>query len=184
MGPRRDAASIEQTRDAGLAARDSLATLHKNSGETVLKRIQEAAAQAPGGIRGVLTEMRQGGRYQDLREAFDSALTEQSNFSTAYKDATAKLGRYADQRTKIAPIVDKQQNPAIAAQLQQLDVEVGEAAHSLPGEQEGHSALEDLKDRAAEFVEFVEKAIEAVSKLLKRNPDAAPASRPSPSPGP
>jgi hypothetical protein len=179
---RRDTASVERARNAGSAARDALQALHKNPGETVLKRIQEAAAQTRGGMHEVLAEMRQGGKYQDLREAFNGALTRENTFSAAYKDATAKLGTYADQRTKIAPIIDKQPNStAIAAQLRQLDAEVGEVAAVLPGEKEGQSALEDLKERAAEFVE---KAFEAIKNLFKRNPDAAPASRPSPSPGP
>jgi len=182
MAPRRDAASIDQARNAGIAARDALTALHKNPGETVLKRIQAAAAQTQGGIHEVLSEMRQGGKYQDLREAFDSALTKQDDFSSAYKDATAKLGRYADQRTKVAPIVDKQPNStAISAQLQQLDAEVGEVADLLPSQKEGQSALEDLKDHAAEFFE---KTLAAIKSLFKRDPSAAPASRPSPSPGP
>ena len=53
------------------------------------------AASANGGIEHVLSEMRPGGAFEDLRKEFNVALSHDEGFAAAYEKATGTPSSYA-----------------------------------------------------------------------------------------
>ena len=63
----RDEIALRDAEKSGHAALDALEGFRTGEGADVMSRIQEAARSDPGGMAGVLSEMREGGRFADLR---------------------------------------------------------------------------------------------------------------------
>jgi hypothetical protein len=70
----RDARALGRAEKSGRAALDALDAFRLGEGAVVMNRIREAARSEPGGIGAVLSEMRAGGRFADLRQQFNNAL--------------------------------------------------------------------------------------------------------------
>lgn len=177
----RDASNEHGLRDAekaGRAALDAMEGFRTGEGATVMNRIQSAARADPEGISGVLSQMREGGRYQDLRQQFNSALKEETGFARAYDQAAEALAKYGEARTGVEQIIARRPDAAnLTAKFQQLDAEIGEAAGKAPSRREGKSMLEDVSKQAGEIIQ---RAVEAVKSFFTRpGPEA---SRPGPSP--
>jgi hypothetical protein len=177
----RDAGNELGLRDAekaGRAALDAMEGFRTGEGATVMNRIQSAARADPEGISGVLSQMREGGRYQELRQQFNSALKDETGFARAYDQAAEALAKYGEARTGVEQIIARRPDAAnLAAKFQQLDAEIGEAAGSAPSRREGKSMLEDVSKQAGEIIQ---RAVEAVKSFFTRS--GPEASRPGPSP--
>jgi hypothetical protein len=175
MQPRRDAEQVRGVTQAATGVIASLQALEHQETTQILTRIRDAA-KTNGGIENVLAEMRSGGRFEDLRQEFNTVLSHDQGVAAAYDKATGAIADYAETRAALAPPSRPGGDPNLA-RLQTLDQEIAEAAKTLPGIKDGHSAFEDLVDSGKETVQ---KLFSAVQQTFSRSADPR---GPSPSPG-
>lgn len=165
------------------AAFDALQGFRTGEAATVLSHIREAAKTDPGGMAGVLFEMRQGGRYADLRGQFNNALETRRGVTAAYDKAAAALAQYGNNRSTVDAIIAKRPDAInLSAKFEALDAEIGEAASSTPSRRDGKSMVDDL---AKHIAELLSRAIDSVrSKFSRAAAAAAAPAHPGPSPSP
>ena len=174
----RDEIGLRNAEKSGRAALDGLEGFRTGEGATVMNRIQSAARSDPAGISGVLSEMREGGRYQDLRQQFNNALKDETGFARAYDQAAEALAKYGEARTGVEQIIARRPDAAnLTAKFEQVDAEIGEAAGNAPSRREGKTMLEDVSKQAGEIIQH---AVDAMKSFFTRS--APEASRPGPSP--
>jgi hypothetical protein len=162
----------------GRAALDALQGFTSGEGATVMGKIEAAAKTEPGGLPQVLSEMRQGGRFADLRQQFGNALSDDAGFAAAYDKAAGALAAYGKTRTEIEPILARRPDAtAFTQRLTEMDAEIGKAAAATPSKTEGRTMMEDLTKQA---VELLQRAVEAVKSTFSRAPSASASSSPSP----
>ena len=175
----RDEAGLQSAEKAGRAAIEALDGFRTGEGATVVNRIQSAARSDPEGMAGVLSGMRDGGRYQDLRQQFNNAMHDEAGVARAYDKAAESLANYGEARTGVEEIIARRPDAAnLTAKFQQMDAEIGERAESTPSRREGKSMIEDISRQAAEIIQH---AMEALKSIFTRS--GPEPSRPSPSPG-
>jgi hypothetical protein len=168
----------------GKAALDALQGFANGEGAAVMSRINAAAKTEPGGIAQVLSEMREGGRFADLRKQFGNALADDAGVAAAYDKAASSLAAYGKNRTDVEGIISRRPDAnALTQRFEQLDAEIGKAASSTPGKTEGRSMMDDLAKQAAELLQ---RAVDAVRSAFARSPsaNATASTAPSPSPSP
>jgi hypothetical protein len=175
MQPRRDAEQVQGATRAASGALASLQALEQQETTGILTKIRDAA-KANGGMEAVLSEMRPGGQFEDLRKAFNTVLSHDEGFAAAYDKATGAIANYAESRAALPPPSTARIDPNLA-RLQTLDHEIAEAAKALPGIKDGQSAFEDLAQSGREAVQ---KLFSAVQQVFRRDADLR---GPSPSPG-
>ena len=175
MQPRRDAEQVRGVTQAATGVIASLQALEQQETTGILTRIRDAA-KTNGGIENVLSEMRPGGQFEDLRKEFNTVLSHDQGFAAAYDKATGAIADYAETRAALAPPSRPRGDPNLA-RLQTLDHEIAEAAKTLPGIKDGQSAFEDLAESGKEAVQ---KLFSAVQQTFNRSADLR---GPSPSPG-
>lgn len=182
MAGRREDASLRGAELAGQAALEAVQGFNQGPGAGVLGKIQDAAKATPGGMAVVLSEMREGGRFAELREQFNAALATEKGFGAAYDRATTALAHYGEQRTGIVPILARRsETSAVAAKFEQLDAEIGQAASLLPGRKDGKNALEEIGDKT---IALISKALDAVRGTFSPGPAARSGPSPAPSVSP
>jgi|GEM_PF-2965729 hypothetical protein len=182
MDPRRGDQSLRAAERAGQAALDALRGFGAGPGAEILTKIQDAAKATPGGLAAVLSEMRDGGRFAELRQEFNSALVTEQGFSASYDRAVAGLAQYGAQRTAIEPLLAGKANAAnLIGKFEKLDAEIGQTASAIPGRADGKSALDEL---AAKTREIIAGAVDTVRNAFGRSADATAAPSPSPGAGP
>ncbi len=173
----RTLASAEQR---GRAALDALQGFTNTEGAAVMGKIQAAAKTEPGGLPQVLSEMRDGGRFSDLRKQFGNALSDDAGFASAYDKAAGALAAYGKSRTEIEPILARRPDAtAFTQRMTEMDAEIGKAAAATPSKTEGRSIMEDLAKQAGELLQ---RAVDSVRAAFSRAPTAAASSSPSPGP--
>ena len=175
MQPRRDAEQVRDVTQAATGVIASLQALERQETTGILTRIRDAA-KTNGGIENVLSEMRPGGQFEDLRKEFNTILSHDQGFAAAYDKATGAIADYAETRAALAPASRPRGDPNLA-RLQTLDQEIAQAAKALPGIKDGQSAFEDLVESGKEVVQ---KLFSAVQQTFNRSADLR---SPSPSPG-
>jgi hypothetical protein len=164
----------------GKTALDALQGFTNGEGAAVMSKIREAAKTEPGGMPEVLSEMREGGRFADLRKQFGNALSDDVGVAAAYDKAAGALAAYGKTRTEIEPILARRPDAtAFTQRLGELDAEIGKAAAETPSKTEGRSMMEDLTKQAAELLQH---AVDAVKAMFSRSPSLSASSSPSPSP--
>ncbi|WP_158931414.1 hypothetical protein [Acidisphaera sp. S103] len=164
----------------GQAALDALQGFTNGEGAAVMSRIREAAKTEPGGMPQVLSEMRDGGRFADLRRQFGNALSDDAGFAAAYDKAAGALAAYGRTRTEIEPILARRSDAtAFTQRLIEMDAEVGKAAVATPSKTEGRSMMEELTKQASELLQ---RAVDAVKAAFSRSASPGASSSPSPSP--
>lgn len=174
----RDESGLQNAEKAGRAALEALDGFRTGEGATIMNRIQSAARSDPEGMAGVLSGMRDGGRYQDLRQQFNNALHDEAGAARAYDKAAESLAKYGEARTGVEEIIARRPDAAnLTAKFQQMDAEIGEKAESTPSRREGRSMIEDISKQAAEIIQHAIEAIKSIFTLS--GPEA---SRPGPSP--
>jgi hypothetical protein len=172
---------LQRAEKSGRAALDALQTFSTGEGATIMNRIREAARSAPGGMAGVLSEMREGGRFADLRQQFNSALVHERGVAAAYDKAAAALARYGQDRSGVEQVIARRADAAnLSAKFEQIDAQIGEAAGSTPSRKDARNMIDDLAQRAAEILH---RAVDAVKSVFSRPPAVEATSEPSPSPG-
>jgi hypothetical protein len=175
MQARRDAEEIKGASQAGTAVLASLEALERQETTGILMKIRDAAS-ANGGIERVLSEMRPGGAFEDLRKEFNVALSHDEGFAAAYEKATGALSSYAETRAGMISAPPPRADVNLG-RLETLDQEIGAAAKTLPGLKAGKNALEEALEGGKEAVE---KAFTAIRQAFTRD---AVVRSPSPSPG-
>ncbi len=178
----KDMRLIESAEKTGRAALEALRGFSAGEGAEVMGRIQQAAKADPGGMAAVMSEMREGGRYADLRGQFNNALLDERGTSRAYDSAASSLAQYARDRPGIEQAIARRPDAAnIAAKFESLDAAIGEAAGATPSRKDGRSMMDELAKTAAELVQ---RAVEAVKSVFHKGPSEDASARPSsPSPG-
>ena len=174
MQARRDAEEVKGASQAGTAVLASLEALERQETIGILMKIRDAAS-ANGGIDHVLSEMRPGGAFEDLRKEFNVALSHDEGFAAAYEKATGALSNYAETRAGMisAPRPRAEIN---LARLEALDQEIGAAAKTLPGLKDGKNVLDEALEGGKEAVE---KAFTALRQAFTGDAEVR---GPSPSP--
>ena len=176
----KDTKAVARAEQNGQAALDALQGFQNNEGAGIMSRIREAARNNPGGMEGVLSEMRPGGRFADLRTQFNSALEHDRGFAAAYDKASTALAQYGDSRTAVDAIIAKSPTAGLGAKFEALDAQIGEAAGKTPSSRDGMSKLDDITKQLAEIFQ---RAVEGVKSVFNRAAGTEATSRPSPSPG-
>ena len=162
---------IGRVENSARTALDALDGFRNAEGATVMNRIQSAARAEPGGMASVLSEMRDGGRFSDLRQAFNTALNDDKGFAQAYDKAASALARYGQGREQVEQIIAKRPDAAnLAAKFEQLDGQIGERASSTPSRNEGKNMLDDISKTIAEIIQ---NAVEKVRAIFTSTPAAS-----------
>ena len=126
MQPRRDAEQMRRAAQAGTASSRLAGGARRQETTGILMKIRDAA-NANGGIERVLSEMRPGGAFEDLRKEFNVALSRDEGFSAAYEKATGALSNYAEARAAMIS-APRPRTDVNLARLETLDQEIGAAA--------------------------------------------------------
>jgi len=174
MQARRDAEEIKGASQAGTAVLASLQALERQETTGILMKIRDAAS-ANGGIEHVLSEMRPGGAFEDLRKEFNVALSHDEGFAAAYEKATGALSSYAETRAGMIS-APRPRADINLAHLETLDQEIGAAAKALPGLKDGKNVLDEALEGGKEAVE---KAFTAIRRAFTGDAEVR---GPSPSP--
>src|SRR5271166_3907699 len=175
MQARRDAEEIKGASQAGTAVLASLQALERQETTGILMKIRDAAS-ANGGIEPVLSEMRPGGAFEDLRKEFNVALSHDEGFAAAYEKAIGALSSYAETRAGMIS-APRPRADINLARLETLDQEIGAAAKTLPGLKDGKNALDEALEGASQAVE---RTFSAIRQAFTHDADVR---GPSPSPG-
>ena len=179
---------------AGERAQTALEKLGTGPGGAILGRIKEAAQNEPGGMPAVVAEMAPGGRFADLRTAFNAALVQERAFASAYDRAVSGITEYGGARMKLSDTLGKRQMDvtAINDQFEGMDRTIGQASEALPGRKDGKSIQDELAEKAAKLAEFLKNMVQRIGNAIRPaaapaeavmpTPAAAPARAPAPSP--
>ncbi len=180
MRGEKDMKAVTRAEQQGQAALEALQGFQNNEGAGIMSRIREAARSNPGGMEGVISEMRPGGRFADLRTQFNNALDHDRGFSAAYEKASNALAQYGESRTAVDAIIAKAPNQGLGARFEALDAQIGEAAGKTPSSRDGMSKQDDITKQLAEIFQ---RAVDGVRSMFNRAAGAEATSRPGPSPG-
>jgi hypothetical protein len=168
---------IGRVEKSARAAVEALDGFRNTEGAAVMNRIQSAARAEPGGMASVLSEMREGGRFSDLRQAFNTALNDDKGFTQAYDKAASALARYGEGRQQVEQIIAKRPDAAnLTAKFEQLDGQIGERASNTPSRNEGKNMLDDISKTIAEIIQ---SATEKVRAMFTRTPSAGASPTPA-----
>ena len=172
----RDEKVIKGAEAAGNAATAALQAFSNGPGASVLSRIQDAAKADPDGMRGVMSGMREGGKYEQLRQQFLSEKENNKAFAAGYDKAAAAVDAYGQQREAVDQIGARRGDAhALNGRFEQLDAKVGLTAAVIPGAKEGKSMIDELVEKVREIVE---KAVAAVKRAFTASPSAGPSAQP------
>jgi hypothetical protein len=172
--------ALQRAEKSGRSALNALEDFRTGEGATVMNRIQEAARSEPGGMAAVLSEMRIGGRFADLRQQFNNALETERGVGAACDKAAAALARYGQHRVGIEEVIARRPDAAnLSAKFEQMDAQIGEAAASTPSRRGGKTMVDDLAQKAAELLD---RAVDTVRSAFGRSQSAEATSRAAPAP--
>jgi hypothetical protein len=172
--------ALQRAERSGRAALNALEAFRASEGATVMNRIREAARSEPGGMAAVLSEMRVGGRFADLRQQFNNALETERGVTAAYDKAAAALARYGQNRIGIEQVIARRPDAAnLSAKFEQIDAQIGEAAARTPSRRDGKNMVDDLAEKAAELLH---RAVDTVRSAFGRSQSAEATSRAAPAP--
>lgn len=184
------ASQTQVAQAAGERAQATLDKLGSGPGGAILNQIKEAAQNEPGGMPAVVAEMAPGGRFADLRTAFNAALVQERAFATAYDRAVAGIGAYGEARMKLADTYGSRQMDvsAVNEQFEGMDKAIGQASEALPGRKDGKSVQDEIAEKAAKLAEFLKAMVQRIGNAIRpgevpgATPTAAPAAAPARAP--
>lgn len=168
---------IDRTAQLGSEAVEAMQALRQGPGSSIMAAIAEAAANNPGGMSAVLSEMKPGGKYESLHGQFVSEKENNQAFASHLESAAEKLGAYGKGREAAQKIAETMGTTArVEQRFAQIDAQIGKEAEGLPGSKPGTSMIEELSEKTKELVK---KAAETLASIFR----AAPSSGPTMSPG-
>lgn len=173
-----DEADMKRAEQTGTKALAAMKDFADGPGAVLMTRIRDAAKEDPDGMAGVLSEMREGGRYAGLRQDLTVSL-QHERFAAAYNKALTSVTAYGAERAGVEKFAGQRPDAAaIAGRFQTLDAEIGKAARELPSRTEGRSFVDELGERVQAAIT---KAVEAVTNAINRLRGASAGPSPSPS---
>ena len=132
-------ASVRAAEQSGQAALQALQAFAHGPGAGIMGKIQAAGAADLDSVAGVVSGMREGGRYAGLRRMFNADLLWERALAGALDRASAAVSQYGADRARVHAIAEARgDTAAIAARFAKLDVEVGTARVRDAGPQERH----------------------------------------------
>lgn len=111
--------------------------------------------------------MKPGGRFVELRTAFNTALTDRG-FASAYDRAVQGITAYGQARLKAGD----------ADQFESMDRAIGQASEALPGRKSGKSVQDEIAEKAHQVAAFLKAAVLRIGAAISSAP--APNSAASP----
>ncbi len=183
-------AQTQAAQSAGERAQATLEKLGTGPGGAILNQIKEAAQNEPGGMPAVVAEMAPGGRFADLRTAFNATLVQERAFASAYDRAVSGIGAYGEARMKLSDTYGSRQMDvsAINGQFEGMDKAIGQASEALPGRKDGKSVQDEIAEKAAKLAEFLKSMVQRIGNAIRPaatpteaspTPAAAPARAPT-----
>ena len=173
---------VQNAERSGAALMSAMEQFSSGPGRGIMSKLEGVAAQDPGGMPAVISEMRPGGRHAGERAEFDAALRSPAA-GAAYKAVTESADKFAGDRLAVANNLNSRKlDPAAAdGRFEQMDAALGEQASKLPGREAGKDAMAEMAQKLAELLR---KAVERVEQALGRvaGVEAQATARPSPSP--
>ena len=161
----RDDQTLRGAENLGRAVLDAMEGFRNGEGAAVLNRIREAAKSNPGGMAGVLSEMREGGKFADLRQRFNAALSDERGAAAAYDRAAIALARYGEDRKAVEQVIARRPDATnLSAKFETMDKEIGSAASEIPSRRDGKTMLDDLSKQVAEMLQ---QAVDSVKSLFR-----------------
>ena len=159
---------VQAAQQAGERAVSALDELSATPGGVSLARVRDAAQGDPGGIQAVVEGMKPGGRFAELRTAFNAALAQDRSFASAYDRAVQDVTAYGQARLKVSD----------GEGLDAIDRIVGQGVQALPGRKDGKSVQDELAEKAAKVAEFLKNAVLRVGAAISSAPAPKPAASP------
>jgi hypothetical protein len=176
----KDNRTLDAAETVGKRAVQALRTFSETQAATVLTKVQEAAKSEPGGIGQVIAEMREGGRFADLRTQFANALATDKAMAAGYDNAAAAVAKYGQERTAIEAILARRPDAAeLYARFEDLDRDIVRRASATPSKAEGRSMIDDVAQKAAELLL---RAIDNIRSMFSRSASPGASTGPGPSP--
>lgn len=172
----------QAAQSAGERAQATLEKLGTGPGGAILSQIKEAAQNEPGGMPAVVAEMAPGGKFADLRTAFNAALVQERAFASAYDRAVSGITTYGEARMKLNDTLGSRQMDvsAINGQFEGMDKMIGQASEALPGRKDGKSVQDEIAEKAAKLAEFLKNMVQRIGNAIR--PAATPAETATPTP--
>ena len=94
----RDEKVFKAAEVAGTAAVEAMRAFANGPGGSIMARINDAAKSEPRGLEGVFAEMREGGKYDNLRKQLQGERAFSNGFAESYDKAVDAVGAYGRQR--------------------------------------------------------------------------------------
>ena len=151
--------TAQQAGERAVSALDGLSSLPAG---VTLARVRDAAHGDPGGIQAVVEGMKPGGKFAELRTAFNAALADRS-FGSAYDRATAEVAAYGQARLKVSE----------GEGLDAMDRVIGQGVQALPSRKDGKSVQDELAEQAAKLAELLKNAVLRVGAAISSSPKPA-----------
>jgi len=173
---------VQNAERSGTAMIAAMEQFTSGPGRSIMSKLEGVAAQDPGGMPAVISEMRPGGRYATERADFDAALRSPAA-GAAYKAVTDTADKFAADRYVMANnLHSRKLDPAAAdGRFEQMDATLGEQASKLPGREAGKDAMAEMAQKLADLLrKAVAKVEQAFGKAI--GVEAQATARPSPSP--
>ncbi len=173
---------VQNAEKSGTAMLAAMEQFTNGPGRGIMSKLEGVAAQDPGGMPAVISEMRPGGRYATERADFDAALRSPAA-GAAYKAVTDTADKFAADRYVMANnLHSRKLDPAAAdGRFERLDATLGEQASKLPGREAGKDAMAEMAQKLADLLrKAVAKVEQAFGKAV--GVEAQVTARPSPSP--
>lgn len=150
---------VQAAQQAGERAQDALQALSALPGAAPLARVRDAAQGEPGGAQAVVAEMKPGGRFADLRAAFNAALAQDRPFGFAYDKAVREVTAYGQARLT---------TPSDG--FEGMDTAIAQASAALPGRKDGKSVHDDIAEKARQVAEFLKTAVQRIGAAISGTP--------------
>src|SRR5260370_24626238 len=120
---------FRRAEQSGQAALTAMKEFSDGPGAVLMTRIRDAAKTDPHGMVGVMSEMREGGRYAGLRQDFNVALQQEKGFAAAYERTAGAVAKFGADRVEVDKIAEATPDTAaINARCHKLDAQIGKAA--------------------------------------------------------
>ena len=167
----------QAVQQAGERAQSALEGLGALPGGVTLARVREAAQGEPGGAQAVVAGMVPGGKFAELRTAFNAALARDRGFASAYDRATAEVIAYGQARLRL---------DGHGERFEDMDKAIGQASEAIPGRKDGRSVQDEIAEKAMQVAAFLKDAVRrignAISSAQAPKPAASPAMVPTMTP--
>ena len=158
---------VKAAQVAGECAMIALDALSPTPGGATLARVRDAAQGDPGGIQAVVEGMKPGGRFAELRTAFNTALADRG-FASAYDRAVQGVTAYGQARLKAGDV----------DQFEGMDRAIGQASEALPGRKPSKSVQDEIAEKAHQVAEFLKAAVLRIGAAISSAPAPNPAASP------